>query len=802
MKHRNIINQLSLGQKAALMSGKNIWETQDIDGLLPAMFLADGPHGLRKQVGSGDHLGLNASELATCFPTAATLANSWDEELLEKVGMHIGQEAKASNVQVILGPGLNTKRNPKCGRNFEYYSEDPYLSGKMAAASIRGIQSTGTVASPKHFAVNSQENRRMASDSIVDERALREIYLTNFEIAIKEGKSKGIMSAYNLINGVYANENKELLQGILRDEWGFDGFVVSDWGGDNDHEEGVRNGSHLAMPGQSVNGPLEIIEAVRSDQLAETVLDERVDELIDVILNSTALSDEVPEIDWNKQLEVAREAAKRSVVLLKNESSVLPVNSSKKVSIIGEFAKTPRYQGAGSSVVNPIKIEDTLEVVKDFPLNFIGYAKGYERGKAAQTKLEEEAIDLAKQSDVVLLYVGLDEIFESEGMDRTTLSMPENQQQLIEKIAQTSAKVVVILAAGSVIEMPWIDKVEGILHGYLSGSAGASAMMDVITGKYNPSGKLNETYPISYNDVLFGEQFPAEGRYAYYRESLYVGYRYYDSAKVAVQFPFGYGLSYTTFDYSLIETTRESIKLKVINSGMIDGEEIVQLYVGKSDSRLMRPVKELKGFKKIFLKAGESQIITIPFDDKTFRYFDTDKHEWEIEAGTYQLYIGSNSRDIRLQDQLDVNGVIPAIQSNDHYLNRHFQKLNTEDFEQLYGKPLPKEKQAGKYSLNRNHTISDMKHAKNLLARLVYKVIDKLLIRSQKKGTPDLNLMFIYNMPFRAIAKMTNGMVDMKMVDSMLIMVNGQTIKGCSKLISNFIANRKVQKTATLTQEE
>ncbi|WP_413526705.1 glycoside hydrolase family 3 C-terminal domain-containing protein [Marinilactibacillus psychrotolerans] len=802
MKHRNIINQLSLGQKAALMSGKNIWETQDIDGLLPAMFLADGPHGLRKQVGSGDHLGLNASELATCFPTAATLANSWDEELLEKVGMHIGQEAKASNVQVILGPGLNTKRNPKCGRNFEYYSEDPYLSGKMAAASIRGIQSTGTVASPKHFAVNSQENRRMASDSIVDERALREIYLTNFEIAIKEGKSKGIMSAYNLINGVYANENKELLQDILRDEWGFDGFVVSDWGGDNDHVEGVRNGSHLAMPGQSVNGPLEIIEAVRSGQLAETVLDERVDELIDVILNSTALSDEVPEIDWNKQLEVAREAAKRSVVLLKNEASVLPVNSSKKVSIIGEFAKTPRYQGAGSSVVNPIKIENTLEVVKDFPLNFIGYAKGYERGKAAQTKLEEEAIDLAKQSDVVLLYVGLDEIFESEGMDRTTLSMPENQQQLIEKIAQTSAKVVVILAAGSVIEMPWIDKVEGILHGYLSGSAGASAMMDVITGKYNPSGKLNETYPISYNDVLFGEQFPAEGRYAYYRESLYVGYRYYDSAKVAVQFPFGYGLSYTTFDYSLIETTRESIKLKVINSGMIDGEEIVQLYVGKSDSRLMRPVKELKGFKKVFLKAGESQTITIPFDDKTFRYFDTEKHEWEIEAGTYQLYIGSNSRDIRLQDQLDVNGVIPAIQSNDHYLNRHFQKLNTEDFEQLYGKPLPKEKQAEKYSLNRNHTISDMKHAKNLLARLVYKVIDKLLIRSQKKGTPDLNLLFIYNMPFRAIAKMTNGMVDMKMVDSMLIMVNGQTIKGCSKLISNFIANRKVQKTATLTQEE
>lgn len=802
MKHRKIINQLSLGQKAALMSGKNIWETQDIDGVLPAMFLSDGPHGLRKQVGSGDHLGLNASELATCFPTAATLANSWDEELLEKVGMHIGQEAKAANVQVILGPGLNTKRNPKCGRNFEYYSEDPYLSGKMAAASIRGIQSTGTIASPKHFAVNSQENRRMASDSIVDERALREIYLTNFEIAIKEGKSKGIMSAYNLINGVYANENKELLQDILRDEWGFDGFVVSDWGGDNDHVEGVRNGSHLAMPGQSVNGPLEIIEAVRSGQLAETVLDERVDELIDVILNSTALSDEVTEIDWNKQLEVAREAAKRSVVLLKNESSVLPVNSSKKVSIIGEFAKTPRYQGAGSSVVNPIKIENTLEVVKDFPLNFIGYAKGYERGKTAQTELEEEAIDLAKQSDVVLLYVGLDEIFESEGMDRTTLSMPENQQQLIEKIAQTSAKVVVILAAGSVIEMPWIDKVDGILHGYLSGSAGASAMMDVITGKYNPSGKLNETYPISYNDVLFGEQFPAEGRYAYYRESLYVGYRYYDSAKAAVQFPFGYGLSYTTFDYSSIETTRESIKLKVTNSGMIDGEEIVQLYVGKSDSRLMRPVKELKGFKKIFLKAGESQIITIPFDDKTFRYFDTDKHEWEIEAGTYQLYIGSDSRDIRLQDQLDVKGVIPATKSNDHYLNRHFEKLNIEDFEQLYGKPLPKEKQAEKYSLNRNHTISDMKHAKNLLARLVYKVIDKLLIRSQKKGTPDLNLLFIYNMPFRAIAKMTNGMVDMKMVDSVLIMVNGQTIKGCSKLISNFIANRKVQKTATLTQEE
>lgn len=801
MKHEAIIKQLTLGQKAALMSGKNTWETQEIIGLIPSMFLADGPHGVRKQVGASDHLGLNESIPATCFPPAATLANSWDENLLTQVGECIGQEAKASDVQVILGPGLNTKRHPKCGRNFEYYSEDPYLAGKLAAASIRGIQSTGTIACPKHFAVNSQENRRMASDSIVDERAYRELYTTNFEIAIKEGQAKSIMSAYNLINGIYANENKELLQDILRDEFGFDGFVVSDWGGDNNHVEGVRNGSHLAMPGQSVNGPLEIVEAVRNGELPETILDKRVDELIDVILHSTASQENTQSFDWSTHHQLAQEAAMRSIVLLKNENQVLPVNHTQKVAIIGEFAEKPRYQGAGSSVVNPKQLETTLEVIDRYPIELTGYAQGYRRGGVIDTQLEVQALALADKSEVVFLYVGLDEIFESEGMDRQTLAMPKNQQQLIEKLAQTSAKIVVVLSAGSVIEMPWADKVDGIIHGYLSGEAGASAMLEVLTGNYNPSGKLNESYPMKEDDILFGESFPAEGKYAYYQESIFVGYRYYDSANKAVRYPFGYGLSYTTFAYDALEVTSEGIRVTVTNTGDSAGEEVVQLYVGKKESRLIRAARELKGFKKVHLAPKESRVVTIPFDDKTFRYYDVTTKKWAIEAGTYQIAVGSHSRNLPLSHELSIEGTIPEGQPIRHYKNYEFDQLTMNDFEKLYGRRLPSEKQEKIHQLDNNSVISELKYAKNPVARFVYHRLNHMLEKSEAKGTPNLNLLFIYNMPFRAIAKMTNGMVSMKMVDNILLIVNGHFFVGFGGLMKAYFKNAKVKKMNILEQE-
>lgn len=795
LKHGAVINQLTLEQKASLMSGKTTWETQDIEELVPSMFLSDGPHGLRKQLGESDHLGLNESVPATCFPTAATLANSWDEELVHEVGECLGEEAKANDVQVILGPGLNIKKNPKCGRNFEYYSEDPYLAGKMAAASIRGIQKNGTIASPKHFAANSQEYRRMASDSIVDERAFRELYTTNFEIAIREGKAKSIMSSYNLINGVYANENGSLLRKILRDEWGFDGFVVTDWGGDNDHVAGVKNGSNLAMPGQGKNGPLEIIAAVNNGQLAESTLDERVDELLEIIFQSTATQNKNETIDWDKHHQVAKEAAKRSVVLLKNEN-VLPLNAQQKIAVIGDFAQEPRYQGAGSSVVNSKKLENTLDCLSDYPLNVTGFAQGYQRDGKMNQDMVGEAVNLAQKNEIVLLYAGLTENFESEGMDRTTLSMPDNQQQLLKELAKTKAKVVVILAAGAAIEMPWVNQADAILHGYLSGEAGASAMLEVICGNYNPSGKLNETYPESYTDVPFGEEFPEQGKYAYYKESLFVGYRYYDTAEKKTLFPFGYGLSYTSFNYQDLQVQSDGIKVTLTNTGDVSGEEVIQMYVGCSQSKLLRPKKELKGFKKVQLEPKESKTVFIPFDDKTFRYYDVKQQKWAIESNTYEVFAGSHCQDIRLKDSIVVNGtnVDEISEVSEHYLNAELSSVTIQEFEQLYGKEIPKDDKKNMTELNRTAVIADLKHAKNPCARGVYHIINSLLKRGQKKGKPDLNLLFIYNMPFRTMAKMTNGLVNMPMVDYILLMVNGHFFRGCYRLIKEYFKNQKRQK--------
>ena len=795
LKNKKIIEQLTLKQKASLLSGKNTWETFDVPNLFPSMFLSDGPHGLRKQLGASDHLGLNESVQATCFPTAATLANSWDEQLIEQVGECLGDEAEALDVQVVLGPGLNIKKNPKCGRNFEYFSEDPYVSGKLAAASIRGIQKNGTIASPKHFAVNSQEYRRMASDSIVDERTLREIYLTGFEIAVKEGRPRSIMSSYNLINGVYANENSQLLQDILVDEWGFDGFVVSDWGGDNNHVEGVKNGSHLAMPSPGLNGPIELVEAVQSGKLSEDVLNQRVDELLSIILTSTAMKKQKSEVDWEAHHQIAKKAARESIVLLKNEQQLLPIQPDVKVGIVGEFAMKPRYQGAGSSMVNPKQLETMSQVIKDYPLEITGIARGFERGKPVSVELEQKAVTLAEKSEVILLYVGLDEILESEGMDRPHTHMPDNQVSLIQALAKTSAKIVVVLSGGASFEMPWIDQVDAILHGYLGGQAGASAMLDVITGIHNPSGKLAESYPMTYDDVLFGAEYPYKGKYAYYKEGLFVGYRYYDTADKKVLFPFGYGLSYTQFDYSQLVVKENSVIVTVKNSGKLKGSEIVQLYVSKTTSSVIRPVKELKGFKKVTLHPGESIQVEFELDDKTFRYFDVQTHQWEIESGNYQLAIGSHSRDLRLFTEVNKKGTLMDSSADNHryrkYKEGEFDKLTIEDFEELYGDTVPKENKVGKMMLHENSVISEMSQAKNLVARFVSHLLNRLIQRSEKKGTPDLNLLFIYNMPFRAIAKMTNGLVSSEMVEQLLKIVNGHFFKGILGFIKSFAKNKK-----------
>lgn len=618
VKYKHLIDQMTLSEKCGLLSGRDMWNTKSIERLgISSVFLADGPTGVRKQVDEGDHLGLNESLPATCWPTAAALACSWDPELCEKTGNLLGKEAVSQGVNVVLGPGLNIKRSPLCGRNFEYFSEDPYLSGKLAAGFIRGIQGQGIAACPKHFAANSQELNRMNSNSVLDERTLREIYLTNFEIAVKEGRPKAIMTSYNRVNGTYANENEHLLQDILMKEWGFSGVVMSDWGGSNDHVEGVRAGSHLEMPGTGGDSDRQLEQAVREGRIPEELIDQRVDELLDLIF-SVQLPGYDKDLSFDADLHhaMAEKAAEQTVVLLKNESRILPLKKGARVAIIGDFAANPRYQGAGSSMVNPTRLESTLDVIDRFELENIGYAQGFRRNGQPDRKLESQALELAKQAEAVLLYMGLPEIFETEGMDREHMRLPDNQVELLYKLNAVNPNIIVILAAGSTVEMPWIDDCAALVYGGLGGQAGAAALLKVITGQVNPGGRLAETIPLRYEDMPVSAYYPGRQYSAEYRESLYVGYRYFETAGREVRFPFGFGLSYTAFEYSGLDITENQVSLMLKNTGKMAGAEVVQVYICCPGGRVFRPAKELKGFKKVFLEPGESKTVTIPLINK------------------------------------------------------------------------------------------------------------------------------------------------------------------------------------------
>ncbi|WP_314060824.1 glycoside hydrolase family 3 C-terminal domain-containing protein [uncultured Vagococcus sp.] len=797
MKNKQLIEQLDLTQKAFLMSGASTWETVPYEALgIPSIFLSDGPHGLRKQEGAADHLGLNASLKATCFPTAATIANSWDPEIGEAIGRSLGAEARNNDVHVVLGPGLNIKRHPFCGRNFEYFSEDPYQAGKMAAAYTRGIQENGVVACPKHLAANSQETRRMTTDSIVDERTLREIYLTGFEIAVKEGQAKSVMTAYNRLNGVYANEDKWLLRDVLVEEWGFDGFVVSDWGGSNDHVLGVAAGSHLEMPTTGVNGAKELVEAVKSGRLSEEVLDQRVDELLTVLLATASLNYQKSPDTLEDHHQVAKKAARESVVLLKNQE-VLPLKAKAQVGIIGDFAETPRYQGAGSSVVNPTRLDTTLEVIDSYDLDYQGFAKGYHRSFKEDQELIDEAVALAKRVETVLLYIGLDEISESEGLDRSTLSLPANQLGLIKAVTAVNSQVITIISAGSVIDMAWDQDVQGVLHGYLAGQAGPSAMLDVIVGKATPSGKLSETYPHDYLQLPSARDYPSATNQTVYQEGPYIGYRYFETVQKEVKYPFGFGLSYTQFGYSDLTVSETGISCLIKNEGQYDGAEVVQLYVSKGSEVIYRPFKELKGFKKVFLKAGESQRIEIPFDDKTFRYYNILTQEWAVEPGDYDLLVGASVQDIRLKGSIQQVGEVSSpyeLESIPHYFSGKVTDVSLAEFEELLGREVRLLPFTKGQELFLNDSISQLVYAKSGLARLVYRILDGMLERSEKKGKPNLNVLFIYNMTFRAVGKMTNGMANQDMMEAVLVMVNGRFWAGFGQLVGAFRRNRKLQK--------
>ena len=789
-KYQDLIDQLTLEEKASLISGKDFWQTVNIDRVnIPSAFLSDGPHGVRRQAAAADHLGLNASIPATCYPTAATMANSWDPELGEGLGQRLGQEAAVQKVNVLLGPGVNMKRNPLCGRNFEYFSEDPYLAGKMAAGYIRGIQSNGISACVKHFACNNQEENRMTLDSVLDERTLREIYLTAFEIAVKEGKTKSIMSSYNLINGTFANENEHLLVDILRKEWGYKGLVVTDWGGNNDGVLSLKCGNQLEMPG-TPDRPDYVINAIKNGELEESVLDDNVDTLLGVIFDTMKNGvEKAPEkFDVDEHHAYAQKCAEESAVLLKN-SNILPLNKEEKVAFIGDFLFLPRYQGAGSSIVNPTKLDTTDKILDNCGLNVIGCCKGFHRYGKKKKKLHKEAIALASKADVVVLYLGLDEVTEAEGLDRSNLHLENNQLQLVQDIKQLKKKIVVVLSCGSAVEMPFIEDVDAILHCYLNGQAGALATLNILSGKVNPSGKLSETIPVKLEDVASSDNFPSHTRTIEYREAYGIGYRYFEIGQVKPAFPFGFGLSYTTFEYSNLQINKDGVSFDLKNTGNVDGKEVAQLYVGLKESCVIRPIKELKGFIKVELKAGETKNVTIPFDDKTFRYFNTKTNKWEIEKGTYDIYVGSSSRDIVLEGTIDREGTnAPAPYDKTelpNYVAGNLRNVPDAEFAALLGREIP----SGAlpfYKKNRlvvdyNTTMSELRYAKRWLGRLVGKAIPwavRVLRKLGKRTLANTLVMGVVHQPMRGLSRFSGGGMRMSQLDGLIMMFNGHIFRG------------------------
>ena len=792
MKNAEIIAKLNLEQKCALLSGAGTFTTRDCPKAgVPSITLSDGPNGVRKQAGAADHLGLNPSVPATCFPTAATVACSWDPALGEEIGRAMGEEAAAQEVAVLLGPGLNTKRSPLCGRNFEYFSEDPYLSGKMAAAYVRGIQSEGIAACPKHFAVNSQELRRMASDSVLDERTLRELYLTGFEIVVKEAAPKTIMSSYNLVNGTYANENAHLLQDILRRDWGFSGAVVTDWGGSNDHALGVKNGSTLEMPAPGGDAVRELLAAVQSGKITEADVDARLDELLTLVLDtSAAVQKHSRSFDADAHHALARRAAAESAVLLKNDGGILPLAAGARVAVIGDFAETPRYQGAGSSAVNSIKVDTLLDCLAQSGLQCAGFAAGFDRQGRPDADKKAQAVALAQKADTVLLCLGLDEIKESEGLDRVDMKLADNQIELLQAVEQANPNTVVVLNAGASLETPWLAYCRALVYGALGGQAGAGAMVDVLTGKVNPGGKLAETWANAYAETPAKDNFAGTGRTVQYREGLYVGYRYYQTAGVPVAFPFGYGLSYTSFAYSDLKVTADSVTLTVTNTGAHDGAEIVQVYIAKPGAEIFRPAQELKAFARVPLAAGESRTVTLPLDDKAFRYWNTRTDGWEIEGGRYEVRVGASSADIRLTADVDIcgtNATDPyAGKALPHYKSGSVQNVPDAEWEALLGHPIPQDK----VKIDRNMTLGELNHSRSPLGWLIWAVLTALLNASFKKGKPDLNVLFQYNMPLRALAKMTSGAISMGMVDGLVMELQGFWIIGLVRVIYEAVKNQ------------
>lgn len=780
---------MTLEQKAAFVSGLDYWHTQGNAELgLPSINITDGPHGLRKKnenKKASDGIGLGNSVPATCFPPASATSCSWDPELISMAGEALGEECLKEKVSVVLGPGMNIKRSPVCGRNFEYFSEDPYLSGKMAAGLVRGVQSKGVGTSLKHFACNSQEAYRMIVDEVVDERALREIYLSAFEIAVKEASPWTVMNSYNRINGEYASQNSYLQNKVLRGEWGFDGLIVTDWGSSVDRIPGLLAGTDLEMPSSGGYNTKKIIEAVKNGELSEEALDERVDVVVDLILKSKASLEKTTEFSFDEHHEVARKIAEGSMVLLKNNDRILPLKEGARVAVIGELAAAPRFQGAGSSVINPTRLDNALDELKKLGVN-VSYAKGYEKSKdEVNEALFAEAENAARNADTVLVFVGLTEEFEGEGYDRINTEMPKSHNALVSRIAAANPNTVVVLAGGSVINLPWINEVKGLLDTRLGGQATGSATANILTGKVNPSGKTSETYPLSFNENPTFGNYPAGPVTSEHRESIYIGYRYYDKAKKEVLFPFGYGLSYTEFSYSdltvsadeINDTDTLTVTYKVKNIGDTDGAEITQLYVGDMESTIFRAVKELRGFKKVFLKAGEEKEITLTLSKRDFAFFNVYTGEFNVESGEFAILVGASSRDIKLIKKVTVNStedvVIPDYTvSAPAYYTADLSGMNGSQFEAILGRSIPNSERDTTKPIDIYCCLDDARHTKwgGRICRLIEGIMSKM--GSDANGDGKMLSAMATQIPIRNFIAMSMGVFGTGMADGLLMILN------------------------------
>lgn len=793
MDIKKLIEQMSLEEKASLLSGKNFWNTKAVERLgIPSMLLADGPHGLRRQTGRGDNLGLGSSLPATCYPSAAGLANSWDMELLEQLGEKLGLEAASQGVSVLLGPGVNIKRNPLCGRNFEYFSEDPYLSGKAGAAMIRGIQKNGVLACVKHFAANSQERLRMSCDSVLDERTLREIYLPAFEAAVKEGGVGCLMSSYNRVNGEYANENSHLLRDILYGEWGYEGMVVSDWGGNNDRAAAVAAGGSLEMPGSHGETDRQLVNAVREGRLCEELLDRQVEKILKAVF-STAPHVRDKSYDLAGHHAFAVKAAQEAAVLLKNEGGLLPLPRGKSLAVIGDFARRPRYQGAGSSLVNPTRLVSALEALSAEGLHIKGFAPGFRRNGQNDKKLKEAALKLAGEADIVLLFLGLPESGEAEGVDREHMALPESQIGLLREIHRINPSIAVILSCGCAVETDWDVYARALLHGYLGGQGGGTAIARLLTGKANPSGKLAETLPLRYEDTPSAPWYPGREATAEYREGIYVGYRYFETAKKPVKYPFGHGLSYTSFEYSDLQCSRDELSFTVKNTGSRPGAEVSQLYISPRTGGIFRPEKELKGFARTWLLPGEEKRVRLELGRRSFAFWSVAENDWVLEGGSYELLVGASCRDIRLSARLELEAEPVADPCSGPefapYYGAELDKLGDENFYALLGRTAPSPRWDRAAPLDFNSCLYQGGYLKGGLGLLIYRAISlycRLMSAAGKKEAAN-SAAFIMNLPYRNLGRVSGLMTD-RQVLALLGLVNRE--KGALRAFIRSLAKK------------